>query len=376
MTIARSLATAALAAASTAAARPVRESVAYTQVPSSGLLSAASNTVLQPAFVGGYALGLVTFSGTLTSLQSRTWRSDSRILVTAPGGATAVIQPFATGTTFTSLPFSGNVIIAPGTDPAGAWSLRFYEAYADAAPGQPDAQWDITINLTDDPPPPPTATDLGVLLSPGQSQQNLGVTGGAVRWFKFTIPWSVSSGVATYLDIDTLGSSLSAGSGQNPNDTQIALYSATGSLVATDDDSGPGFTSQLSFGTGTRPANGDGVPFDGRNGPLAPGGYYLAVAPYRVSFGPEYWSAVPTGTRSGTLAINLRTNLTSAPPGCYANCDSSTIAPILNVLDFACFLNRFAAGDTYANCDASTTPPVLNVLDFACFLNRFAAGCP
>lgn len=29
----------------------------------------------------------------------------------------------------------------------------------------------------------------------------------------------------------------------------------------------------------------------------------------------------------------------------------------------------------YPNCDGSTTPPVLNVLDFACFLNRFAAGC-
>jgi len=64
------------------------------------------------------------------------------------------------------------------------------------------------------------------------------------------------------------------------------------------------------------------------------------------------------------------------PPTCYANCDASTTPPVLNVLDFSCFLNRFAAADTYANCDGSTTAPVLNVLDFACFLNRFAAGCP
>jgi hypothetical protein len=63
------------------------------------------------------------------------------------------------------------------------------------------------------------------------------------------------------------------------------------------------------------------------------------------------------------------------PPPCYANCDGSTTPPILNVLDFSCYLNRFAAGDTYANCDGSTTPPVLNVLDFSCFLNKFAAGC-
>jgi len=64
----------------------------------------------------------------------------------------------------------------------------------------------------------------------------------------------------------------------------------------------------------------------------------------------------------------------SAP--CYANCDNSTTAPILNVLDFNCFLNQFSAGASYANCDNSTTAPVLNVLDFNCFLNRFSAGCP
>ena len=61
---------------------------------------------------------------------------------------------------------------------------------------------------------------------------------------------------------------------------------------------------------------------------------------------------------------------------CYANCDESTTSPVLNVADFTCFLNRFAAGDSYANCDQSTTAPVLNVADFTCFLNSFASGCP
>ena len=66
-----------------------------------------------------------------------------------------------------------------------------------------------------------------------------------------------------------------------------------------------------------------------------------------------------------------------APCGaCYANCDGSTGAPVLNVNDFVCFQNRFAAGDPYANCDGSTTTPVLNVNDFVCFQARFAAGCP
>jgi DNA-binding beta-propeller fold protein YncE len=64
------------------------------------------------------------------------------------------------------------------------------------------------------------------------------------------------------------------------------------------------------------------------------------------------------------------------PPTCYANCDGSTQEPTLNVADFTCFLQRFAAGESYANCDNSTQQPVLNVADFTCFLQRFAQGCP
>ncbi|HET9185986.1 MAG TPA: SBBP repeat-containing protein, partial [Solirubrobacterales bacterium] len=67
---------------------------------------------------------------------------------------------------------------------------------------------------------------------------------------------------------------------------------------------------------------------------------------------------------------------TGFAPVCYANCDSSTAPPVLNVLDFNCFLNRFAAGEPSANCDGSTAPPTLNVLDFNCFLSAFGAGCP
>ena len=73
------------------------------------------------------------------------------------------------------------------------------------------------------------------------------------------------------------------------------------------------------------------------------------------------------------MAFVLHENLAG---GCYANCDNSTQSPILNVADFTCFLQRFAAGESYANCDESTTPPVLNVADFTCFLQSYAAGCP
>ncbi len=84
---------------------------------------------------------------------------------------------------------------------------------------------------------------------------------------------------------------------------------------------------------------------------------------------------VPTGpTDAGFSLVVLRT----APPPpvpCYVNCDGSTTAPCLNILDFNCFMNRFTSGDTYANCDGSTAPPVLNALDFTCFMYYFSVGC-
>jgi hypothetical protein len=75
----------------------------------------------------------------------------------------------------------------------------------------------------------------------------------------------------------------------------------------------------------------------------------------------------------------------AGPAGCYANCDSSTVQPVLNVDDFSCFVNEYALAVTlppsqqishYANCDGSTVEPVLNVDDFSCFINQYAQGCP
>jgi predicted outer membrane repeat protein len=81
------------------------------------------------------------------------------------------------------------------------------------------------------------------------------------------------------------------------------------------------------------------------------------------------------GDRNGTVVLDMGA-YEYEPPPCYPNCDGSTILPILNVNDFLCFLNRFAAGDTWANCDGSSLIPVLNVNDYFCFLNAYAQGCP
>jgi hypothetical protein len=85
-----------------------------------------------------------------------------------------------------------------------------------------------------------------------------------------------------------------------------------------------------------------------------------------------------------TSSALLRIDASAGGP-CYANCDGSTVPPVLNVEDFTCFINEFASAQGlpheqqvlhYANCDQSTTAPVLNVEDFTCFINQFAQGCP
>jgi hypothetical protein len=94
------------------------------------------------------------------------------------------------------------------------------------------------------------------------------------------------------------------------------------------------------------------------------------------SFQPPVTEILPLCQEAFAGFLPLAEYYIPATPTCYANCDGSTTAPALNVNDFSCFLNLYAAGASAANCDASTITPVLNVNDFSCFLNQFAAGCP
>ncbi len=89
------------------------------------------------------------------------------------------------------------------------------------------------------------------------------------------------------------------------------------------------------------------------------------------------WSLTLAPGESRTLhsKFSVNVDLTAAPP-CYANCDGSQVAPLLNAGDFACFLDKFRAGNAYANCDGSTGAPLLTATDFVCFLGKFRAGCP
>jgi hypothetical protein len=108
----------------------------------------------------------------------------------------------------------------------------------------------------------------------------------------------------------------------------------------------------------------------------------LRLMHVQVQDGGSYDVAV-TSECGATLFTGVGTLVVEG--GCYANCDSSSNHPILNVDDFTCFINSFAVAQGlspvqqiphYANCDGSTVIPVLNVDDFTCFINRYALGCP
>ncbi len=83
------------------------------------------------------------------------------------------------------------------------------------------------------------------------------------------------------------------------------------------------------------------------------------------------WRAAYT---AGAVAAYVRAGFgVQGGPACSADLNGDGA---LTVADINMFLNFFAARDPRANCDASTTVPVLNMLDFTCFLNAFATGCP
>ncbi len=173
---------------------------------------------------------------------------------------------------------------------------------------------------------------------------------------------------------------------QQPGGT-VLLCDSTPQVTLTATAAGSADAGTISYRWQWRPSSGDAWgniaagPNTGGSGPIVS---FTAsdpsLGPLLMDFGPGQGS-LPTLARPEfrcriSNACTSVTTTSAVLSTCAANCDCSTAAPVLNVNDFACFLNRYASGDPRANCDGSTAAPVLNVLDFACFLNRFAVGCP
>jgi FG-GAP-like repeat len=111
------------------------------------------------------------------------------------------------------------------------------------------------------------------------------------------------------------------------------------------------------------------------------------------SFGPatsimtgSQASEITIGALDGNTSMDIAVTNTSASTtsvvlnldtGCYADCDQSTGAGVLDIFDFLCFQDAFVAGDPYAcDCDTSTGPGTCDVFDFLCFQDAFVGACP
>ena len=123
----------------------------------------------------------------------------------------------------------------------------------------------------------------------------------------------------------------------------------------------PGGSSSNALGV-----SGDGLTVVGYDGPVAKGAFLWTLSlgmvdlnTYLPTLGVDLtgWhlnqstgvsadgtAIVGYGTISGEMRAWRVAGLPGATVTCYANCDHSTTAPCLNVLDFSCFLNAFAAG--------------------------------
>ncbi len=251
---------------------------------------------------------------------------------------------FGAGTrpaTFGSQPYDGR----HGPLPAGTYYLSVSGFNTDFGPGWGVAsasayagttQVNIRTNTG-----APRAKDLGELSRDPIRLRNVPLAPGEIRWYRFDVADTVAGGLATWLDIDTEGSSLTPS-----NDTEIGLYTASGNRVADDDDDGNGFRSQLSFGAGTRPGVG-GEPYDGRDGPLPAGTYYLAVVGYNAAFGNTGWAVTPDPTNSGAFALNIRTNTGDAAT-CPADLDDGSGTGIpdggITIDDLLYFLGHYEGG--------------------------------
>ncbi len=159
----------------------------------------------------------------------------------------------------------------------------------------------LPLIITGDVPvTPPSFVSLGSL---GNTlNRTEAFTAGQVKWFQFTLPGDVSDAARTFLDITTLNSTIA--------NTTLALYTAGGNVIWSDENSGPDDLAQLSFGIGRRAADGNGDQKDGYDGELlGTDTFYLAVAEGGTRFGDGFIVTPVTPGTAGNIQLQFRSNV-------------------------------------------------------------------
>jgi len=249
-----------------------------------GLLSALSYG--PGALIGAYSSSGVRFNGrdgTASGLGA-----PARYYVAVVGGDATTAAPATFQTGYITLPPVAN---------AGTANLRV-RYYTAGAPNQT---------------PPATPINLVNGGAWATATESIGISD--VKWFTFTTPAFDATGA---LDIDVAGTNLLP-----VNDTDIALYNATGTLIDSDDTDGPEELSQLSYGAGRRNSTDDAARFAGQDGNtsgtagnIGPNTtYFLAVGTGSSTTHATTFNTQPAAgsLNAGSTTVRVRAWATAAP---------------------------------------------------------------
>lgn len=146
---------------------------------------------------------------------------------------------------------------------------------------------------------------------------------GAIVWYRIELP-AAQDALTTYVDLWTVNS------GANPiTDTEIGVYDNVGNLVGSDDDDGDGLFSAMSFGqiSPERPAVGSGLVFNGRDGQIDAGVYWIGVGRFNVTYGASGWGASSTNVSPQSTTQLVLNIFGSRPLTGEAAVSPTTLAP-------------------------------------------------
>ena len=294
-----------------------------------GLPGNAGNTLVTVNAVGShigtiYRVRHLVYSCTISAWGSGTSANQTGIRAVAPNGAAFDFQPFPSISTIAGSPaqapavFTGRVPLPPNTPTAGTW--RFFPFDVVDNPGADVTYGRLTVTFDDADPVPPSFTELGFV--GGGSAGNYPITlgsAGEIRWFRMSLgPLPATPSTPGYADfwLSPPGGVITGG---DIFDTEMALFNAAGAQVAADDNDGPSFQAQLSFGStvsrGVTTYFGlpDGSQLAGQDGPLTGGTYYLAVGAWDMgsSSGLNAYSNYNGTQRTTMLHIRVLPNPTN-----------------------------------------------------------------
>jgi len=301
------------------------------------------------------------------------WSREANVILSSASGTGGLGQTAPTGLGTVYAP-----VVAPvngGATPGSVMGMRFAAnlaaAYSAGAPlflvfnqdfdsfvgaSQNNARWtNVRVKLNNGfiiATTPTAFVDLGTLTRGNNTRTGtvaLGLSG--IRWFKFNLAADVRGGTLDALDIDTEGT--------GSLDTKIYLFRGgtvidNGTSLAFDDDDGTDKRSQLSFGSTNTTSAGRpyGIPtgfvgaatFNGRDGNLTAGEYWLAVASFSPN-APANGYVVNNGVTEGPFQVNLRSSVGPPPLACTVDFNRDGV---LNQEDLSGLLTAFMTEPTPA----------------------------